>query len=46
VWFTFIAPDQETLKEYLTEIREKTGIDNIISMSAAQTFKIDATFEL
>jgi siroheme decarboxylase len=46
VWFTFIAADQETLKKSLSEIRDKTGVTEIISMTAAQTFKIDATFEL
>jgi DNA-binding Lrp family transcriptional regulator len=46
VWFTFIAPDEETLKESLAEIRERTGISDIISMSASRTFKIDASFEL
>jgi len=46
VWFTFIAPDKETLKRSLDEIRDKTGITDIISMIAARTFKIDATFEL
>jgi len=46
VWFTFIAPDKETLEESLAEIRDRTGITDIISMSAARTFKIDATFEL
>jgi len=46
VWFTFIAPDEETLKKSLAEIRERTGISDIISMSASRTFKIDASFEL
>jgi siroheme decarboxylase len=46
IWFTFIASDGETLKKSLCEIRDKTGITDIISMTAAQIFKIDATFEL
>jgi DNA-binding Lrp family transcriptional regulator len=46
VWFTFIAPDEGTLEKSLTEIRDRTGIVDIISMSAARMFKIDATFEL
>jgi siroheme decarboxylase len=46
VWFTFIAPDEETLEKSLAEIRDKTGINDVISMSATRTFKIDATFEL
>jgi DNA-binding Lrp family transcriptional regulator len=46
VWFTFIAPNEETLKKSLTEIRERTGVIDIISMSSSRTFKIDASFEL
>jgi DNA-binding Lrp family transcriptional regulator len=46
VWFTFIAPDEELLRKSLAEIRDRTGITDIISMSAARTFKIDASFEL
>jgi siroheme decarboxylase len=46
VWFTFIAPDKETLEESLAEIRDRTGVTDIISMRAVRTFKIDATFEL
>ena len=46
VWFTFIAPDEKTLKKSLAEIRDRTGVTDVISMRAARTFKIDATFEL
>ncbi|HVO64869.1 MAG TPA: AsnC family transcriptional regulator [Syntrophales bacterium] len=46
VWFTFIAPDEEMLTQSLAEIKERTGIMDIISMRAARMFKIDATFEL
>jgi len=46
VWFTFIAPDEETLEKFLAEIRDRTGVIDIISMPAVRTFKIDATFEL
>jgi Transcriptional regulators len=46
VWFTFIAPDKETLKKSLAEIRNRAGIEDIISMAASRTFKIDASFEL
>ena len=46
VWFTFIAPDKETLEESLAEIRDRIGVTDIISMRAVRTFKIDATFEL
>ena len=46
VWFTFIAPDKETLKKSLAEICNRAGIEDIISMAASRTFKIDASFEL
>jgi DNA-binding Lrp family transcriptional regulator len=46
IWFTFIASDEETLKKSLGEIRDRTGVADIISMTASRTFKIDATFEL
>jgi len=46
VWFTFIAPDEGALEKSLTEIRERTGVIDIISMPAVRTFKIDASFEL
>ena len=46
VWFTFIAPDKETLKKSLAKICNRTGIEEIISMAASRTFKIDASFEL
>lgn len=46
VWFTFVAPDEGTLEKSLAEICDRTGVEDIISMPAVRTFKIDATFEL
>ena len=46
VWFTFIAPSEDDLKKNLAEIRNRTGIVNILDMRAFRTFKIDASFEL
>ncbi len=46
VWFTFIAPDKETLERSLAEIRSRTGVEDVISMPAVRTFKINASFEL
>jgi len=46
VWFTFIAPDKETLERSLAEIRSRTGVEDVISMPAVKTFKINASFEL
>jgi DNA-binding Lrp family transcriptional regulator len=44
VWFTFIAPTDEALQNSINEIRQKTGIADILSMRARRTFKIDAKF--
>ena len=46
VWFTFIAPDQAALEKALAEIRQRTGITDILNMPAVKTYKINATFEL
>ena len=46
VWFTFIAPDPDALEKALAEIRNRTGITDVISMPAVRTFKINAAFEL
>jgi DNA-binding Lrp family transcriptional regulator len=45
VWFTFIAATEDELNRFLDEIREKTGIADIISLRAVRTFKINARFD-
>jgi siroheme decarboxylase len=46
IWFTFIAPTSEVLEKSLQEIKDRTGITDILSMPARKIFKIDASFEL
>ncbi|PJA47811.1 MAG: Lrp/AsnC family transcriptional regulator, partial [Syntrophobacterales bacterium CG_4_9_14_3_um_filter_49_8] len=46
VWFTVIAPSGEELKRFFTEVTEKTGITEILSMRASRIFKINASFEM
>lgn len=46
VWFTFVAPDKETLDKFLMEIRARTGISEILDLRATRTFKIDASFDV
>jgi len=46
IWFTFIAPSEEELQRSIEEIRRRTGIDDILSLRATRTFKINASFEL
>jgi len=46
VWFTLIAPGEEALDAALAEIRRETGIDDILSLRATRTFKINARFDV
>ncbi len=46
VWFTFMASTEEEIKKSLAEISEKTGINDILNMSAKRNFKIDVSFDL
>jgi DNA-binding Lrp family transcriptional regulator len=46
IWFTFIAPNPDALEKALAEIRQRTGITDILNMPAVKTYKINATFEL
>lgn len=46
IWFTFIAPDSETIEKCLREISDKTGISNILNMPAERMFKIKVDFEV
>ncbi len=46
VWFTVIAPSEESLEESLAGVKEKSGIVDILTMRAVRTFKVDASFEL
>lgn len=46
VWFTLIAGGEDELNRFLDEIREKTGIAELISLRAVRTFKINARFDL
>jgi len=45
VWFTLIAVTESVLEQQLNEIREKTGIDDILSLRVVRTFKINARFD-
>lgn len=46
MWFTLTAPSAELLEETLDEIRKKTGISEILNLSAKRTFKINVNFQL
>lgn len=44
-WFTFIAVDENALNSFLAEIKSITGIDDMLSLRATRTFKINARFD-
>jgi DNA-binding Lrp family transcriptional regulator len=46
VWFTFIAESQEKIEAALEEIKEKTGVRDLINLPAEQIFKIRVDFEV
>jgi DNA-binding Lrp family transcriptional regulator len=46
VWFTFIAPSMEMIRENLARISEKTGIKRILNLPATHVFKIKAKFDV
>ena len=46
IWFTFIAPSMDEIRENLGRIRLETGINDIINLPATKVFKIKAQFKL
>jgi hypothetical protein len=46
VWFTFIAPSMDIIRDNLAAIAEKTGVDRILNLPATHVFKIKAKFDL
>jgi DNA-binding Lrp family transcriptional regulator len=46
LWFTLITPGEEQLRETLARIKTLTGIDDVLSLPAVRTFKINAKFEM
>ncbi|MFO7570029.1 MAG: AsnC family transcriptional regulator [Smithellaceae bacterium] len=46
IWFTVSAPTAFALESFLAEVRDKTGVKDILDMRAVRTFKINASFDL
>jgi len=46
IWFTANAPTAEALESFLSDVKEKTGITDILDMRAVRIFKIDASFDI
>lgn len=46
IWFTATAENAEALEAFLSDVKNKTGITDILDMRAVRTFKIDASFDV
>jgi hypothetical protein len=46
IWFTLIASGEEELAAAFAGIKRETGIDDILSLRATRTFKINARFDV
>jgi DNA-binding Lrp family transcriptional regulator len=46
IWFTVSAATTKELKAFLKELKEKTGVMDILDMKAMNTFKINASFDI
>jgi DNA-binding Lrp family transcriptional regulator len=46
IWFTLIAADEGELAGTLERVRRETGVDDILSLRAVKTYKINARFEV
>ena len=46
IWFTVSAANAKELGIFLKEVKEKTGVTDILDMRAVRTFKINAVFDL
>ncbi len=45
LWFTVIAPSGERIEAILQTIRGATGVEDVVSLPAERTFKIDVRFD-
>ena len=45
-WFTVSAPTALELESFLKDVKEKSGVTDILDMRAVRTFKINASFEV
>jgi hypothetical protein len=46
LWFTLIAESKEKIEEIIAEIRQKTGISDILNLPAIRLYKIKVNFDL
>lgn len=46
LWFTFVARDSNSIARYIEEIKEQTGVREILDLPAMKVFKIRVDFDL
>lgn len=46
MWFTLLAPNSHVVENILTQIKDKTGIEEILELPAENIFKIKVNFNL
>ena len=46
IWFTVSAANAKELEKFLKDVKEKTGVTDILDMRTLRTFKINASFDL
>ncbi|MGV8058126.1 MAG: AsnC family transcriptional regulator [Smithellaceae bacterium] len=46
IWFTVSAEKAAELEVFLADLKEKTGITDMLDMRAVRTFKINASFDV
>ena len=46
IWFTVSAATASELEAFLENVKEKTGVTDILDMRAVRTFKINASFDV
>ncbi len=46
MWFTLIAPSKEKVEEILNDIREKTAVNQILSLPSQKVYKIRTNFNI
>ena len=46
IWFTFVAHDSDMVQRYIEEIKEQTGVREILDLPAVKVFKIRVDFDL
>lgn len=46
IWFTINAKSNQEIESFLSSLKERTGVIDILDLRAVKTFKINASFEV